>query len=346
MTCRCSTKSLTCSNKEAKKAVKKSRKTFGLKVAVVLAAVMVFGTAAAAAENGSWGSSGGWPGYYNQPGGYYQPGGYSQPGDFSQPGNYNQPGGYSNPFGNNMQPNGFGQQSPFSADKTELKVFPSVRAVKTGEELKLDFDLILSQDDMGRVSVIQEGTELEYTLAYTPIDDENTKTETAAEKVRFTMNREENEKCTLTLYPQVDRTSVLVVQSKMIFSDGETQECTSDKILVYTEPEIRSHLSKQGCESGEVLQADFMMIGPEGRWQFTCYPAVSLDNGNTYTRSEEPVGSFTVNTHEQEPQMKIQVTVTADQNCMYRLETVVVLPDGQTMEHFSDPVRVSTGNNI
>ena len=308
--------------------MKDFRKTHLYRAAVIIAAALVFLTAAAAAEMGPWGPPG-WPGGNSYPDGNAQP------------------GGYSGPFGNDIQPDGFGQQqSPFSAEKTELKAFPSVRSVKAGEELTVDFDLLLSQEDAERVSIIEQGTDLEYTLVYSKIDDENDRTEVPGGSVHFSMNRTENEKCSLTLTPQVGTTSVLTVQAKMIFSDGETQECTSDRILVYTEPEIRSHLSAQACVSGEQLQADFMIIGPEGNWQFTCYPAVSLDNGNTYTRSSEPVGTFTVNTHEQEPQMKIQVAVTADENCMYRLETVVIQPDGQTREHNSDPVRVSITNAV
>ena len=289
---------------------------------------------------------GGTPGF-----GFFPPGGNQQNG--SWPGQQN--GGWSgqqgggpfgqqggSPFGQpgEMQP---GQQAGemYPADQTSLAAMPSARSVRSGEEITLDYDLILSQEDMGRISIIQQGTMLEYTLVYAALEDESRTTDGGSGQVRFSMNREENERCTLSLKPEVKETSVLTVEAKMIFSDGEALECDSEKILVYTKPEIRSHLGAQECAPGEQLQADFMLIGPEGSWQFTCYLAVSADGGKTYTRTEEVLASFTVNTREQKPEISMPIAFNAEENSFCRIEADVILPDGTTIKHASDPVRLA-----
>ncbi len=307
-------------------------------MAVTLALVLCF-AGAAFGEGGTQGFGFFWPGGNQQNGSWPgQPGGSP----FGQQGGspFGQQGG--SPFGQpgEMQP---GQQpgGMYPADKTSLAAMPSARSIRSGEEITLDYDLILSQEDMGRISIIQQGTTLEYTLVYAAPDDETRTADGGSGQVRFSMNREENERCTLTLKPVVKETSVLTVKAKMIFSDGETLECDSEKILVYTEPEIRSHLGAQECTPGEQLQADFMLIGPEGIWQFTCYLAVSADGGKTYTRKEEVLASFTVNTREQKPEISMPISLNAEENSFCRIEADVILPDGTPIEHASDPVRLA-----
>lgn len=322
-----------------------------------------------------------YPGYF--PGGQY-PGGYpygQYPGNYSNgqyPGNYSN-GQYPGYYPNSQYPgsdsngqypgyysNGQQQTAP---EKTTLTSMPSARSVKSGDELTLTFDLILSNDDMSRISVIQQGTTLEYSLTYTPLtaetpaaqapqagdasgsekddsaaaaaEDESRSVTTAGETVSFSMDRENNERCTLTLRPEVTESSVLVVSARMVFADGETLDCKSDKILVYTAPEVRSHISAVACTVGDQLQADMILIGPEGQWQFVCRLSWSTDGGQTYQPSETSLISFTVNTREREPKASFRFPVSASENCFCRIESQITLPDGTVISNLSDPFMVS-----
>ena len=276
-------------------------------------------------------------------------------------GNYDEiPRENGSPYGNTVpfgfgQPGGQGENAQVS--ETTLKAMPSARSVRSGEELILNYDLLLSEEDRDRISVIEQGTTLEYVLSYTELKQteaaDGTETEgtpessdSPAETVSFSMNRANNEKCQLVLHPGVKRTSTLTVRARMIFSDGKTLECTSDRILVFTEEEIRSHLSVQACAPGDEIQADFMALGPEGLWQFTCYAAYSTDGGQTWQRSEDVLIRFQLNTHEREPNISVPVTVAAEGNCMYRIEADVTLPDGVVLVHASDPVRVGSESEM
>lgn len=310
-------------------------------------------------QGGGWPS---WPGAFPGSGPFGQYPGFGQNG---QDGQDSQDGQYpgNSPFG---QFPGFGQdgQQQTAPEETTLMAMPSARSVRSGEELTLAFDLRLSEKDTDRISVIQQGTTLEYTLTYTPLaaapseedpadaqqdaggetpvsEDEARSVTTAAQTVTFSMDRENNERCTLTLRPEAEESSVLTVSARMVFTDGETLDCDSGKILVYTEPEVRSHLSAVACAAGDQLRADLVLIGPEGQWQFTCRLSRSADGGQTYQPSEEVLTSFSVNTRQREPNASFDFTVTADGNCFCRIEAEVTLPDGTVLSHVSDPFMVS-----
>ena len=60
-------------------------------------------------------------------------------------------------------------QRPPSPSVTTLTARPSARSIRAGETLTLDFDLQLSENDMTRVAIIQQGADLEYTLRYYPL---------------------------------------------------------------------------------------------------------------------------------------------------------------------------------
>ena len=262
--------------------------------------------------------------------------------DFFFPGREQPDSGQGTPFGIIPMP-GENGQSGAAPETTTLYAMPSARSVHSGDTLTIDYDLALSAADEGRISTIEQGSTLEYTLLYSDPDQSDEVTESLSGSVRFSMNRTENEKCTLTIQPVVSRSSILQVRAKMVFSDGTSLENTSDKILVYTEEEIRSHLYTQACAAGDTVEAVFMVLGPEGAWRFTCYAACSLDGGQTYTRAETPLLTFTLNSREKEPNETVSVIVNAEENCMFRLEADVLLPDGTEMVHATDPVRVSVG---
>lgn len=246
------------------------------------------------------------------------------------------------PFGTIPLPGENGQNGT-APETTTLYAMPAARSVHSGDTLTIDYDLALSAADESRISVIEQGTTLEYTLLYSKTDQSADVTEGPSGSVRFSMNRTENERCTLTIQPTVSESSILKVRAKMIFSDGTSLENTSDQILVYTEEEIRSHLYTQACSSGDTIEAAFMVLGPEGSWRFTCYASYSQDGGQTYTRLEKPLTTFVLNSHEREPSITLEVVVNADANCMYRIEADVLLPDGTEMVHATDAVRVSAG---
>ena len=249
--------------------------------------------------------------------------------------------GQDTPFGLIPLPGGEEGQNRTPPETTTLYAMPSARSVKSGETLTIDYDLALSAEDESRISVIEQGTTLEYTLAWAKDEQGEAYEDRETGSVSFSMNRAENERCTLTLSPTTERSSILLVRAKMIFADGTSVENTSDRILVYTEEEIRSHVYTQACNAGETIDAVFMVLGPEGVWQFTCYASYSLDGGQTWTRAETPLMTFILNSHEREPDMNVKVAVEANENCMYRIEADVLLPDGVEMVHATDAVRVS-----
>jgi len=266
----------------------------------------------------------------------------SPPGSFTPPG---QSGGSDenaqSPFGLIPLPGEGNSQFREPPETTTLYAMPSARSVKSGETLTIDYDLALSASDESKIAVIEQGATLEYTLSWAKDEQGEAYEDRETGSVAFSMNRAENERCTLTLRPTPERSSILLVRAKMIFADGTSVENTSDRILVYTEEEIRSHVYTQSCNAGETIDAVFMVLGPEGPWQFTCYASCSLDGGQTWNRADSPLLTFTLNSHEREPDMNVKVAVEASENCLYRIEADVVLPDGVQMVHATDAVRVS-----
>ena len=232
-----------------------------------------------------------------------------------------------------------GQQQPTVAETT-LSSRPGARSVKSGSDISIDYDLQLSSSDSEWTSTIEQGATMEYVLVTAPLDDESNKTFGASATAQFTMNRKNNERCTITVRPQVSVNSILTVKARMTFADGRVLENETDKILVYTDVLIGSHISAQECEPGAALTVDFMMVGPEGLWQFTAYLAQSEDGGNTYTRGAQST-TFQVNTHEREPKAKLKLNAPETENAFFRLELEVTLQDGTKITHITDPVRVS-----
>ena len=256
------------------------------------------------------------------------------------------PGGFMNPFGNyNGQDGQGGQGGSFRPEATETKLYsqPSARSIKSGEQLTLEYDLDLAQSDMEKISVIEQGATLNYTLLIS--EDEKGESFTPGESgsVSFSMNRQSNEHCVLTLQPQVTQNTLLRVSARLTFQDGSYLENESDTILVYVAAEIRSHMESQECNAGDTVHVQLRVLGPEGAWQMTCYRSYSFDGGVTWTREEKAVGGYTLNTHEREPNVTLKVPIAAGDNCMARLEWVVILPDGTEQQHITDPVRVQVG---
>ena len=256
-------------------------------------------------------------------------------------------GGYGFPRGDDedeeTDPFGFSRRDENVAETT-LRCEPAVRTVKSGDELSIDFHLLLAQTDEDLVSVIEEGANLEYTLVTAPVDNEELTTESAPAFSTFSMDRKNNERCTLTLRPEVAENSVMTVKAKMTLTNGKVLECVSEKVLVYTEPMIRSHGSTEEAQPGDGVDMDFMLIGPEGVWQFTAWLALSQDGGNTYTRREGNA-TFQVNTRERDPKARVHITVPDMENALFRVEMEVVLQDGTVLKHVTDPVRIG-GSSI
>ena len=240
-------------------------------------------------------------------------------------------------FGDEEGPFGFGRRDE-SVAETTLKCEPNARTVKSGDELGVDLHLLLSEADQELVETIEQGATVEYTLVTAPVENEEQTAESAPESASFSMDRKNNERCTLLLRPQVTENSVMTVKVKMTLANGRSFEAVSEKVLVYTEPLIRSHGSAQECEPGEGMDMDFMLIGPEGIWQFTAWLAMS-DDGTTFVRREGSA-EFQVNTHEREPKARVHVTVPDKENAFFRLELEVVLQDGTTLTHVTEPVRI------
>ena len=295
---------------------------------------------ALADTNGNYSPFGGYGG------GSYWPFGSGSFGSFGSPFGGGSSGGndgsgyFFNPFGGED-----GQQNPSSGvTETTLRAMPSSRTVKSGESLQLDYDLLLSDGDQSRVEVIEQGTTLEYILVTAPIDNEEQTTESAPQTVTFSMNRKNNERCSITFNPTVTENSVLKVKAKMTFTDGAVLENESDKILVYTEAAVSSHAGVQSCQPGATVEYSFMLIGPEGLWQFTFYMATSSDNGATYTRTGGTM-NIQVNTRQTEPKTSLNVVAPSQENTYFRLEAEVVLPDGTKITHACDPVLVGVATS-
>lgn len=288
---------------------------------------------------------------YNNYGGYYTPFGGGYGGGSYWPYGNGGSNGFGYPFGNGNggnNGNGYffnpfgsedGQQNPSGVTETTLRAMPSSRTVKSGDTLQLDYDLLLSDGDQSRVEVIEQGTTLEYILVTAPVDNEEQTTESAPQTVTFSMNRRNNERCSITITPTVTQNSVLKVKAKMTFTDGAVLENESDKILVYTDAAVSSHAGVQSCQPGATVEYSFMLIGPEGPWQFTFYMATSSDNGATYTRTGSTM-NIQVNTRQTEPKTSLNVVAPSAENTYFRLEAEITLPDGTRITHVCDPVLV------
>lgn len=268
-------------------------------------------------------------------------------GSFGGQGGFGGQGSYGSWPGSGMMPGGEGEygfggpgQQGQQVTETTLFAMPAARAVKSGETLTIDYDLVLVEMDSAVISTIEQGATLNYKLLYYSMEDDENYTEGGSGTAEFSMQRSNDERCTISVTPEAEQTCRMKVQASMTLRDGTVYESTSDMILVYTAAELRSHISTQACTSGDTVQVDFMLLGPEGPWSFTCYAARSYDGGNTYQRDAEPMLTFQVNSREVEPKKALQWTIRADDNCMVRIEATVTLPDGSTIEHLSDPVRV------
>ena len=234
-------------------------------------------------------------------------------------------------------PYGFGRRDETVAETT-LRCEPEARTVKSGGELTLDFHLLLSEADQELVETIEQGATVEYTLVTAPVDNEEQTTESAPQSAAFSMDRKNNERCALVLKPEVTENSVMTVKAKMTLANGRSFEAVSEKVLVYTEAMIRSHGSVQECQPGDGMDMDFMLIGPEGLWQFTAWLALSDDGTNFVRREGSAV--FQVNTRERDPKARVHVTVPDQENGFFRVEMEVVLQDGTTLTHVTDPVKI------
>ncbi len=248
-------------------------------------------------------------------------------------------GGYNSYgyFGDEDSPFGFGRRDE-SVSETTLKCEPNVRTVKSGEQLDVDFHLLLSEADQELVETIEQGATVEYTLATAPVENEEQTTESAPESATFSMDRKNNERCTLSLRPEVTENSVMKVKAKLTLANGRSFEAVSEKVLVYTEAMIRSHGSVLECQPGDGVDIDFMLMGPEGLWQFTAWLALSDDGTNFVRREGSAV--FQVNTRERDPKARVHVTVPEMENGFFRVEMEVVLQDGTTLTHVTDPVKI------
>ncbi len=234
-------------------------------------------------------------------------------------------------------PFGFSRRDETVAETT-LKCEPNARTVKSGDELNVDFHLLLSEADQELVETIEQGATVEYTLVTAPVENEEQTTESAPASETFSMDRKNNERCTLTLRPEVTENSVMKVKAKLTLANGRSFEAVSEKVLVYTEAMIRSHGSVQDCQPGDGVDIDFMLMGPEGLWQFTAWLALS-DDGTNFVRREGSV-EFHVNTRERDPKARVHVTVPDQENGFFRVEMEVVLQDGTTLTHVTDPVKI------
>lgn len=240
-------------------------------------------------------------------------------------------------FGDEDSPYGFGRRDE-SVAETTLKCEPNARTVKSGEQLDVDFHLLLSEADQELVETIEQGATVEYTLVTAPVENEEQTTESAPQSATFSMDRKNNERCTLSLKPEVAENSVMTLKAKLTLANGRSFEAVSEKVLVYTEPMIRSHGSVPECQPGDGVDIDFMLMGPEGLWQFNAWLALS-DDGTTFVRREGSA-AFQVNTHEREPKARVHVTVPDKENGFFRVELEVVLQDGTTLTHVTDPVKI------
>ena len=234
-------------------------------------------------------------------------------------------------------PFGFSRRDETVAETT-LKCEPNARTVKSGDELNVDFHLLLSEADQELVETIEQGATVEYILVTAPVENEEQTTESAPASETFSMDRKNNERCTLTLRPEVTENSVMKVKAKLTLANGRSFEAVSEKVLVYTEVMIRSHGSVQDCQPGDGVDIDFMLMGPEGLWQFTAWLALS-DDGTNFVRREGSV-EFHVNTRERDPKARVHVTVPDQENGFFRVEMEVVLQDGTTLTHVTDPVKI------
>ena len=241
-----------------------------------------------------------------------------------------------------------GQRQIGDPQVTETKLMSqlSARSVAAGGALYVLYDLQLAAADYDRVSVIEQGTTLEYQLLRV---SEGAGEEARPEEVllsgseTFSMKREENERCMLTLQPETAETCAMKIRAVMKFSDGTELENESDTFLVYTEEDILTHLSAQECAPGDELQMDVMVRGPEGIYTFQIYCAVSTDQGRTYARKGDPMDVFVLDSHSQQPDTRRTLRAEADGDCLIQYELVVQTPELKTLHVFSDPVRIRTG---
>ena len=115
-------------------------------------------------------------------------------------------GMFASPWPGQNGVNPFGKEDPEGVPpkvaETTLTSFLSSRAVKAGQELTIQYDLLLASADQNRIEIIEKGTTLSYLLLRVT-NEESEETEVVSSgKVSFSMDRSENERCELILRPE------------------------------------------------------------------------------------------------------------------------------------------------